>query len=223
MTTLDELKSMWEANDRKLDESVRLNRVLLRGERLRGVRAPLRQLIFELSMEIAASAVAMALLGNFFAQPIAEARFVWPAALLDLWLLFCIVASARQLVRAKRIAYDGPVATIQGQLGELRILRVRTFRVALLSGQIVWWIPFSIVALKMLFGIDAYRFLSAGVIAVNLLFGVAVIPAAIWMTKRFGHRFKRSGWMGRLADEIAGRSLSEAQRTVTEIVEFEKA
>ncbi len=217
MTTLDEMKSAWEAQDRKLDASLRLNQELLRAATLNRVRSPLRRLVFELSLEIAASAAGLVLLGTFLAQHIAEARFVWPAAMLDVWLILCLAASARQLVQANRIDYDEPVTTIQRRLGELRILRLRAFRLELLTGQIVWWLPFLIVALAGLFGIDAYRFLSTTFIAVNLLLGVAVIPLAIWIARRFEHRFLR-----RLADEIAGRSLTEAQAHVAKLSDFER-
>jgi hypothetical protein len=222
MTTLDELKLAWEAHDRKLDASLRLSHELLRAAKLNRVRSPLRRLVFELSLEIAASVVGLFLLGNFLAQHITEGRFVWPAAMLDVWLILCIAASIRQLVQANRIDYDEPVTTIQRQLGELRILRLRAFRLELLTGQIVWWLPFFIVALKLLFGVDAYRFLSTTFIVVNLLFGLAIIPLAIWITRRLGHRIERSAFMRRLADEIAGRSLTEAQTYMAKLSDFEK-
>ena len=37
---------------------------------------------------------------------------------------------------------------------------ITAFRLELLTGQIVWWLPFFIVSLKLLFAVDAYRFLS---------------------------------------------------------------
>ncbi len=222
MTTLDELKRLWEAQDRKLDTCLRLNHELLRAEKLKRVRSPLRRLVLGLSLEIAASAVGLVLLGNFLAEHITEAGFVWPAAVLDVWLILVIAASIRQLVLANRIDYDEPVTTIQHQLGELRMLRLRAFRLELLTGQIVWWLPFFIVSLKLLFAVDAYRFLSTTFIVENLFFGLAFIPISIWITRRFGLRIQRSVFMRRLADEIAGRSLTEAQTYMAKLSDFER-
>ena len=222
MTTLDELKRLWEAQDRKLDTCLQLNHELLRAEKLKRVRSPLRRLVLGLSLEIAASAVGLVLLGNFLAEHITEAGFVWPAAVLDVWLIFVIAASIRQLVQANRINYDEPVTTIQHQLGELRMLRLRAFRLELLTGQIVWWLPFFIVSLKLLFAVDAYRFLSTTFIVGNLLFGLAIIPISIWITRRFDLRIQRSVFMRRLADEIAGRSLTEAQTYAAKLSDFER-
>jgi hypothetical protein len=222
MTTIDELKLAWEAQDRKLDASLRLSHELLRAEKLNRVRSPLRRLVLELGLRIAASAVGLVVVGNFLAQHITEARFVWPAAMIDAWLILCVAASIQQLVQANRIDYDEPVTSIQRQLGELRIFRLRTFRLELLTGQIVWWLPFFIVAVKALFGIDAYRFLSSTYIVVNLLFGLAIIPLAIWMAKRFDRRIERSALVGRLADAIAGRSLTQALAYLAKLSDFEK-
>lgn len=83
--------------------------------------------------------------------------------------------------------------------------------------------PFLIVALQLLFGIDIYRYIGTTFIAVNLAAGLAVIPLAVWFTRRFGARIERSVLMRRLADEIAGRSLREAQRSMKLLHEFEEA
>jgi hypothetical protein len=189
-------------------------------ERVRRVRTPLRALTASLGFEIALSALCMMGTGRFLFDHVRELRFVWPAALMDLWFWGTLVAAIRQLVAASRIQYDQPIATVQGQLEALRILRLKFFRWLFLTGQIVWWIPFGIVAARAA-GIDIYRFVSTAFLVVNLLIGLALIPTLSFLAKRI--RFANQGsWYERLADSLAGRSLSEARRQAKALADFQQ-
>ena len=210
MTTLDELRTAWEEHDRKLDESLRLNREVIKVQSLNRLRSPLRRFTGLLWFELVASTASLFLIGNFLAVHITQTRFVWPTGLLDAWLIFGAASSVRQLVEVSRINFDGPVIAIQQQLAELRLQRIRTFRIALLTGQIVWGIPFLIVLLQMVWRIDTYEFLSPTFVIACLAVGVAVIPLAIWFTKAFGRRLGASALLRGLSNEITGRSLIEA-------------
>jgi hypothetical protein len=221
MTSLDAMKSAWDAQDRKIDEVLRINRQLLAVAKLDRLRTPLRRFMTGLGIEIALLALALLVVGNFIAGSVAELRFVWPAAALDLWLILALAFTVRQFVAARRIAFEKPVAVLQREIADLRILRLHALRWELLTGQIVWWVPFLILALKLLFGIDAYQYLSATFIAVNLLFGVALIPVAIWLAKRYGRAWAGSPFMRKLGDVIAGRSLTAAQNYAVALSDFD--
>lgn len=223
MTSLDAMKSAWEAQDRKIDEVLRINRQLLAAAKLDRVRTPLRRFTIGLGIEIVLLVLALMVMGNFIANSIAEVRFVWPAAVLDLWLIFTLSCTVRQAIVARRIVFDQPVAVLQREIADLRILRLRALRRELLLGQIAWWVPFLIVWLKLFFGIDAYQFLSVGFIAANLLCGVALIPLAIWLAKRYGKAWEDSAFMLRLADVVAGDSLRAAQSYAATLSDFKEA
>jgi hypothetical protein len=222
MTSLDAMKSVWEAQERKIDEILSINRQLLIAAKLDKVRTPLRIFMIWLGIEIAVLVMTLSVMGSFLAGSITHIRFVWPAVMIDAWLIFTLVCTVRQLVMAKRIAFDKPIAALQRQIADLRIFRLTAIRWELLTGQIVWWIPFLIIALKLLFGIDAYRYLSTGYILTSLLFGVALIPLAIWLTKRCKSALKKSRFMDKLADAIAGYSLTVARDYAATLSDFEK-
>jgi hypothetical protein len=221
MTSLDAMKSAWEAQDRKMDEILHINRQLFIAAKLDKVRTPLRMFMIGLGIEIALLVMALSVVGRFLAESITEIRFVWPAVMIDVWLIFTLACTVRQFVAAKRIAFDMPIAALQRQIADLRILRLRAIRWELLAGQIVWWIPLIIIALKLFFGIDAYRYLSPGYIVANLLLGVALIPLAIWLAKRYESALKRSQFMDRLADAVAGYSLIAARNYAAMLSDFE--
>lgn len=73
-----------------------------------------------------------------------------------------------------------------------RLLRLRVLRLELLTGQIVWYLPFLIVLAESVFGIDAYKFIGAKFIASNLSAGLLLIPISIWLAKQSRYRLENS-------------------------------
>jgi hypothetical protein len=218
MVDLDELKQIWTEHDKKLDESIRLNRELLRVTNIKGTRSALQRLIFFHGLEaIAWLAIVMAL-GNFIYEHIGTLRFVWPAAAADLFAIGMFAAMIRQIVAAGQIDYGKRVIAIQKDLEKLQVLRIRTTQWAVLLG-IVVWAPFAVVAAKAFLGIDDY---SAAWLWANVIFGLALIPLALWFSKRFSDRMGRSPLIQRLMKDLAGYNLDRAQVFLTQLSEFEK-
>jgi len=203
---LDTLKATWTEHNRKLDISIRLNRRLLLAANMNRVRSPLHR---------------FAILGQFIYQHWTEPRFALPAILLDIWSIASVAASIRQMAMALRIDYDQPITVIQKQIESLRILRIRIIRWALLTGQLVWWTPFLIVALKGFLNVDAYQTLGAAYLLSNVAFGLAVIPLAIWVSRKFGDRVDRSPILQRFMRELAGYNLNAANASLAALSEFE--
>jgi hypothetical protein len=221
MMDMDVLQAKWAEHDRKLEVSIRLNRQLLLATNMNRVRTPLRRFAFFVGLEAAVGLVLPAILGQFIYAHWTEPRFVLPAVALDVWAIANVAALFRQMVMALQIDYDKPIATIQAQLESLRVLRIRVTQWALLTGQLVWWVPFTIVALKGFWGVDAYQVFGGTVLMANVLFGLAIIPMAIWVTRKFGDRMGRSPVIQRLMRELAGYNLNAATRFLAALYEFE--
>jgi len=218
MFDLDEMKQAWAQHDRKLDECIRLNRQLLSRENLNGARSQMQRLTVLLGMEAAGWFVIVVLLGNFMYYNISILRFALPGAAADLYAIGMFGVMIRLIVEVQRIDYGGPIAAIQKQLGVLRVLRIRTLQWALLAGTVVW-APFAIVVFRVLFGLESYNF--AWLIA-NLVFGLSLIPLAIWVSKRFSGRMDRSPFIQRLMNDIAGYNLTAAEGFLSELSKFEE-
>jgi hypothetical protein len=73
----------------------------------------------------------------------------------------------------------------------------------------------------MFFGVDAYRFLPPSFFIANVVAGILLVPLLLLLTKRLSTR-QRSRWYGRLANIIAGHSLTEALRQAEMIASFSK-
>ena len=215
---LDELKEKWTALDHKLDVNIRLNRQLLSATKLNRTRSSLKRLAVYMGLEAAAWVAIMVVLGNFIYEHISIPHFAVPAVALDVYSIVMLNFLIRQIALALQIDYSKPIATIQKQIEALRVLRIRTVQWGVLAG-LVAWAPFMIVVVKAGFGVDIYE---AAWVWSNVAFGLALIPVAIWVSKKFGDRMDRSPIIQGLMKSLAGHNLNEAADFLVILSEFEE-
>jgi hypothetical protein len=204
---LETMQARWAEQEKRLEVCLRLNTHLM-------VRAPLRWFSWGVGIGVALQVGLMAAVGGFVFAYGDEARYLIPALALLAWLGAMTVTGVRQVRLAMGIRYDQPVAALQKQMGALWRLRLWTSRWALLTGQLVWWVPCVIVGTKGLLGLDPYRIFGWPFLLLNLAFGVVVIPVAI----RVAACFDRS-WLAR---QLAGQQLNKANDFLATIAAFEK-
>lgn len=217
---LDVLKEKWVEQDRKLDGIIRLSRQLLIAANMNRVRSPMRRFALFTGVGALLGLIGLVILGQFIHAHWAEPRFALPAMALHVWVIAYVVTSIRQMVMALQIDFDKPVTLVQKQIESLRVLRLQVVRWALLTGQLVWWIPLLVVTLKGFWGVDAYQVLGSGYLIANVAIGVAVIPVAIWASKKFGERLGSSPTMQWLMRELAGYNLNAAKGFLRTLSEF---
>jgi hypothetical protein len=128
-----------------------------------------------------------------------------------------LAVTVRQIVAARQIDYAKPIAVIQKQLEALRLLRIRITQWALLAGAVVWG-PFAMVVLKAFWDVD---FHNAAWLWANVLFGLSLIPLALWLSKRFGDRMGNSPSIQRLMRDLAGHNLTAALAFLANLSQFE--
>jgi MFS family permease len=209
---LDELKQKWAEHDRKLDQSIRLNRQLLRETYTRRARFAL----WRLAAMLAAGSIFMLMvivwLGYFISQAWSSPRFVWPAVALDLMAISLLALLIVQVALSLKMDYDQPVGAIQKRLEALRKVRVRYIQGIFLFA-VLAWMPLFILAMKVFLGVDVYRSFPTSWIVTNVAFGFAALAIGIWWSRKHGSRFLR---------ELAGYNLNAASRFLATLTEFEK-
>lgn len=218
---LDEMQKRWAAQDKKLDEVLHLNRKLLQVEELRRTRSSLQRLRAGLALEAVLNVVAVALLGVFIGDHLAELRFVVPAVVLDIAAVAILAASVRQWMQARQVDFTAPVTVSQRRLEQLRVLRIRVTQWVLLASPLLWT-PLFILGMRVLIGVDAYQAFGAPYLLANLAFGVAFVLLMRWAARRWADRLERSGWARRWAEALAGTSLTAALGTLACIADFER-
>jgi hypothetical protein len=221
MMELDELKQKWAEHDRKLEVNIRLTRQLLTATKMNRARSALQRLAVFLALESVVAIAVIIVLGSFVGGHIAMVRFAIPAAALDLFEIATLIVLIQQIRLALYIDYSKPVTAIQKQLESLRMLHIRHLQWTLLLAPLLWT-PLLIVALQGFLRVDAYKTVGAAYLLANLLFGLAIIPLAIGLSKKFGDRMDRSPKIQWLMKELAGYNLNAASDFLATLSEFEE-
>jgi hypothetical protein len=181
---LDELKEKWTEHDRKLDQSIRLNRQLMRDAYTRRAKFALWRLAALLALGSIGLLAVIVSLGAFAAKNWAMPRFTILAILLDLAAIAALAALNAQIGMALNIDYTQPIAAIQKRLETLRLFRIRYLQAILVSAALLW-MPLFIVAMKGFLGADVYRLFPTAWILANVAFGLAVLVLGIWLSKKY--------------------------------------
>lgn len=218
MLELDEFKQKWAELDRKLDVTIRLNRQVLNAAKLNQTRSSLKRLALYLGIELAMWVVIIGALGNFIYEHISVPQFALSAIALDVYSIGMVVLLGRQITAALQIDYGEPIAVIQKQIEALRVGRIRAIQWAVLAGLVVW-VAFLIVVCKVAFGVDIYE---PAWIWSNVAFGVAMIPLAVWVSKKFSDRMDRSPFIQGIMRSLAGYNLNAAADFLATLNRFEE-
>ena len=100
------------------------------------------------------------------------------------------------------------------------MLRIRTTQWAVLVGTVAWT-PFLIVVFQAFFGRDVYSLFGKAWLTANVLFGLGLIPLAIWTSKKFGDRNSRSPLLQQIMKDLGGDNLSGATAFLATLSDFE--
>ena len=221
--TLDDLRREWSERDRQLESTVRLNIQLLRENYLAKNHEYSRKLGGLGWFELISAISCIVLFALFNAHHWLDWKFFVPGALLQAWVTFMLAVSIYQREALRNIDYSQPVVMLQREIEVLKMHRIVTLKWALLTGQLVWWMPFVIVFFKGILGVNLYAqsgWMDDFIIA-NIAVGIGLIPLAILASKALGRRWGKAPWFQKLTDNLAGNDLMAAKNFLEKLKRFE--
>lgn len=216
---LEDLRQIWQEQDRKLSAFLRADARRAAESTLRRAETSSRGIAWTVLLDLVLSAIPVIWLGSFIADHLAEPAFAIPAAVLDVLAIALLAAYARQYASLKTLDWTGPVAAIQRRLADVRVRRVRVIRWILFLSPLLWALML-VVGLKGFFGIDAYAGFGVRFIAANVLFGLAFLGAAVWVSRRYADRPGAHPFLRERIRDLAGRNLAEAERLAAAAAAF---
>jgi hypothetical protein len=217
MFDLDEMKEVWTAYDKKLDQNIRLTQELLSSATLNKARSGSQRMALLLILESVLWFAIVGSLGSFICRHIGTLRLSLSGIALDLYAIAMFAATVRQIVAIRQIEYGRPIAAIQKQIEMLRVLRIRITQWGLLGGTIVW-APFVIVTGKAFLGLDV---VNAPWLWSNVVLALCLIPLTLWLSKTFGESMGRFPFIQRVMNDLAGRNLNAAAAFLSRLSQFE--
>jgi MFS family permease len=209
---LDELKQKWAEHDRKLETGIRLNHQLAREIYTGRARSRLSWMAAILGLGAIVQLAVIMWLGAFTYDHWGKPQFLWPSLALDVLAIATLIVMIAQIALAVQTDYGQPVATIQRRLEMLRRLRI-FYTQALIVLSPLAWVPMFMVAAEALFRVDVYSTFDRAWLIGNVVFGLAFIPLAIWLARRYARRFE---------DQLVGRNLQSASQFIAALAEFER-
>jgi hypothetical protein len=219
--TLEELRNDWSDRSQRLDERLRLNAHLLRDDWIERQRERMWKLGPFGKFSMVVWIATMVLLGHFLGTHANQPALFVTALVLDVWVIAAGFAEVRQQQALRNLDFGLPLIELQARVEALRIARIRSFNRALLTGQIVWWIPFVVVLFAGTFGVNLYLLPQFRAFAAwNIAGGIAFIPLAMWLSRRYGERLSRSSIVRHIADSIAGRDIAAAREYLEKLRRF---
>jgi hypothetical protein len=216
---LENLRRIWQEQDRKLSEILRADARRAAESVLRRAETSTRGIAWTVLLDLVLAAIPVIWLGSFIADHLGEPAFGVPAAVLDVLAIVLLAAYARQYASLRALDWTGPVAAIQQRLAEFRVRRVRVARWILFLAPLLWALML-VVGLKGLFGFDAYAGLGPRFILVNVLFGLVFLGAALWVSRRYADRLSAHPFLRERLRDLAGRNLAEAERLAAAAAAF---
>jgi hypothetical protein len=175
-------------------------------------RAALRWMTVFLALEAIGWLAIVSWLGSFIYGHWGTWTMVTLGVGCDLYAISLLAGTIRLMAAATQVDYNGPVAAIQNQLGNLRVMRIRLTQWGVLAG-VMLWAPFAVVLLN--------GFSSGAWLAANVAFGIALALLTYWLSKRFSDRIEKSPFIQRMMRDIGGLSLAAAERHLGELTKWQ--
>ena len=213
---LDEMKLVWQALDRRLEQQYTLNLQLLRDSRLDKLRRGLRPLAWGQAVQMLIGIAGLLVLAPIWIAHRHNMPVLVSGVIVHLYCIGLIVIGALVQARIAGINYSAPVLVIQRQLSSLR--RIYAIGGALVVG-LPWW--FLSAPLLVVLSRGAVMVNAPAVIWIQLAIGAVGLLATGWFY-RWTRRPERALLARGLDDSTTGGSLRRAQAMIEEIARFER-
>lgn len=217
-STLDDLKTAWQALDRKLERQHTLALHQFKETKVANLRGGFRPLVIGQIIQATIGLMLSLFAGSFWFDHIGQPHLMVYGLVLHAFAVMMMAFGIRNLVLIHAIDYDAPVLAIQKQLAELRAWRLREGFWSAVVGCLIW-VP-GLLIVFYLMGADLwvhkpeviYWNVASGFICLGIAFGI------FWWSRRPGQERLAKY----LRDSSAGKSVTRAQEMLAEVERFER-
>jgi hypothetical protein len=215
---LDELKSIWQTLDQKLQRENKISLAMLRHQKLDRARTTLRPLVVGQTFQLFWGVFFILVAAVLWSTKPHAVPVILAGVIVHAYGIGCIIVAALVLGAIHRIDYAGSVLEVQSKLARVR----RAYVVSGLVGGLTWWflwIPLLMV-LAGLAHVNLYAH-APSVIWIGMAVGVAGVLGTRWL-----YEYSRNSSNPRVREEVDnavfGRSLQKVQAQLEEIRRFEE-
>ncbi|GAB3919280.1 hypothetical protein [Larkinella terrae] len=219
---LHELQTMWNEYDKKLDDSLKLNRQLFRELKLDKAKSKLRTLMNVKIAELIVQFIMGGFLIWYMVKSAGKLPFIATALVLLGFVLVGMVLSLKQVFIIKQIkrGYSGAIAPLQKKLEKLKILLVQYVKWSYLP------IPlsplFTVLGAEIWFKYDFFANKSGDFWWWCFGIGVLLFAFVAWLNHQLNQETIKPFWVRNFLNGSGWSQINAANAFLKEIENFEK-
>jgi|GEM_PF-3082781 len=208
MIDLQELKTEWPEYNRKLDEALTLNKLLLSKIQRQEARRSLRPLwtirLWETNIWLVIIVALAVCIGAFWGH----AAPTISAGVLLLFSLAGLIGAIGQLVLLRQLDYGAPILALQKKLERIRMHQLWFER--LLLAMLPLYMAHVFFWTYLFFGIDLYQFGDQDWLQANIILTLILIPFTAWLLREMGKVHPRFRWIAALRRNLSHWQIEHA-------------
>lgn len=218
---LDQIKSLWNDCDEKLNKNLKLNTRILNEINLNKTRSYMNKILFRRVIETLVFFILVMALFTFMGNNFSLSAPFISACILNVFCIIGLIGSISQIVLIKGIDFSGPVTSIQKQLSQIKSHGIRILKLLFLS--IPFYTAYIFLGYKLVFGIDLFQYADTKWLIFNFTLSLCLIVPTIWLYKQFSKKGPTSKWIKSMMEDAGGeKQIASALKLLWEIDNFEK-
>jgi len=226
---LEELKTMWQIHESKLDKAARLNLKLLDMIQSQKVKSAIKPLLVKNSIVLTLHALTILALLIFTIFNISSLPYAISALVLLAYYALLFVNTYQQIMEIKGINQSDDVLGMQSSLTKLKTHMLTFIRISVLT--IPAFLSFPVVVPKAFADLNMNVFNGFDIIAqtngnwwtAEIFAFIALIPLGIWFYQQVTPQNIDKSWVRHIIKTTASKNLTTAMRYFNELQEMKVA
>ncbi len=208
---LNELKSMWQAHEVKLEKSLKLNLHCLALIQAQKVRSKLAPLLWLRVVELLFLVIVIWWLAGFLFNHFSEWAYAFAALGLIVFYAIAFINCLKQIILIKQMDYSDNIVSLQSSLEKLQTHVVDYLRLTFLV--VPTYLAYPIVGFKAL-GFDILAHLHGNWWMGQIIFSVLLVPICLY--KEISYKNMHKNWV-RIIIGTAGNRVVKSMEFIKEL------
>lgn len=226
---LEELKTMWQIHESKLEKAAQLNLKLLNMIQSQKVKSAIKPLLVKNSIVLAVHALTILALLIFTVLNISSLPYAISALVLLAYYTLLFVNTYQQIMAIKRMNQSDDVLGMQSSLTKLNTHILTFIRISVLT--IPAFLSFPVVVPKAFADLNMNVFNGFDIIAqtngnwwkAEIFAFIVLIPLGIWFYQQVTPQNIHKSWVRHIINTTASKNLNSAMRYLNELQEMKAA
>ena len=220
---LNEIKSMWQAYDSKLEKSLKLNLHCLELIQVQKVKSKLAPLFLHRIIELSFHALAIILLAAFLYNNLSQFAYAASAIVLIGFYVVLFVNCLKQIYIIRQMDYGNDIVSIQSSLVMLQTNLLNHARLAVVG--IPTLLAYPVVVSKAIKDLNLQAYVNFDIIAqsngnwwtAQLFASMVLIPMGIWFYREVSYKNIHKQWVKHVIQIYTGTRVAKAFEFLKEL------